>query len=70
MVVRAQREEKLKFTDVNFHEVGKYIAITSTKEEIAEHGLEEVIPRRTAKERGPAPGPAYWEGDLREVISA
>ena len=67
MLYKVQEEGNLIFNDVDFHEVGKYLAITCTEEEIIENGLKEVIPKRTASNRGPKPGPAYWESDFRDT---
>ena len=64
---RVQGEEKLKVKDVDFHEVGKYLAIACSEDEIRDQGLKEVMPIKTASNRGPKPGPAYWETDHREV---
>ena len=67
MVVRAQDEGKVSFEEVDFHEVGKYLAIACTREEINNNRLSEVVPKKTANNRGPTPGPAYWEDDLRDT---
>ena len=67
MVEKAQTEEKIVFQGVDFHEVGKYIAIACTKEEIVSNSLGDAIPKRTASNRGPTPGPAYWEDNMRDA---
>ena len=66
-LVKVQEDEKLKINDVDYHEIGKYLSIVCTEEEIKEHELEDAIPKKTANNRGPKPGPAYWESDYREV---
>ena len=67
MITRVQDNEVLNFEDVDFFEIGKYLAITCTTEELRSHGLEETIPKRTAQNRGPKPTPAYWESDMRDI---
>ena len=39
-------ESEEEVENVDFNEVGKYLAVTLTKEEIAKEGLEHVIPKR------------------------
>ena len=64
---KIQIEGKLTLNEVKYHEVGKYLSIVCTEEEIKKYDLEEAIPKKTAGNRGPRPGPAYWETDVREV---
>lgn len=68
MLNGVQREGKLELMDVEWHEMGKYLAILCDREELERYGVESVVPTRTAKNRGPRPGPAYWEDDLRETV--
>ena len=55
------------FEEVDFHEVAKYLAIACTKEEIDNNRLREVLPKKTASNKGPTPWPAYWDDDLRNT---
>ena len=41
----------MEITNVDWHEVGKYLAVMMTKEEILEEGLVHVIPKRRDGER-------------------
>ena len=68
-IVKIQEEDKLVFGDVNWREVGKYLAITCNKEEIDTLGINTAIPeKRTGdKARGRKPGPAYWENDTVKI---
>ena len=43
------------------------MAIVCDKEEIIHNNLVNAIPKRTSTNRGPVPGPAYWDDDLRET---
>ena len=69
MIIRLQEEEKLCIEDVDWAEVGKYLAVTCSEEEIKEKKLSSAIPKRAVGEdtRGKKPGPAYWESDTIEV---
>ena len=68
MLEKVQGEGKLKLEDVEFYEVSKYLSIVCTREQIKDYDLEEVIPKRTASNRGPKPGPAYWETRFQRNI--
>ena len=68
LIVKVQEEGKMRFDNVEWKEVGKYLAITMTKEERVSEGLESAIPERNVGNsfRGRKPGPAYWESDTVE----
>ena len=58
-----QASGALTFENVDFHEVGKYLVIMCTKEELTELGIESAVPKRTTN-RGPRPTVAYLESDI------
>ena len=62
------RSGKLDVANVEWHEVGKYIAITMPTPEQDRLGIRDVIPKRTVGDnaRGPKPGAAYWDSDVIE----
>ena len=59
---------KLEITNVDWHEVGKYLAITMPRKEQIRVGIRDAIPKRTVGEnaRGQKPGAAYWDSDMIE----
>ena len=69
MILKAQEEGKLKLEDVNWLEVGKYLAITCSKEELVKCKIVSAVPKRSVGEDAPGrkPGPAYWESDTIKV---
>ena len=71
MLVKLQEDGKLQVMDVDWREVGKYLVITCSKEELKELKLLTAIPKRAVGEdaRGRKPGPAYWESDSVEVTA-
>ena len=68
MLTEVQREGNLNFQDIDYYEVGKYIKVACTEEEIRENRLENIIPERTAGNRGQRPTAAYWDNDVRVQV--
>ena len=70
LILRVQEEERMTFHNIEWKEVGKYLAIMMTVEEQEEEGLTAVIPTRNVEcnARGRKPGPAYWESDKIERV--
>jgi hypothetical protein len=56
-------ETDVKFENMDYRVLGKYLAIHLTPEEITKNNLKTVIPKRV-KSGGPTPGMAYLESDL------
>ena len=48
---------------VEYHEVGKYLFVACSKEEIQSRSLQNAMPKKTDKEIGPAITTHYWEED-------
>ena len=63
---------KLSMVNVDWREVGKYLAVMCDSEEIKRLKLLTVIPERTVGDNasGRKPGPAYWESDIIERKNA
>ena len=70
MLLDLQNEDKFHIEDVDYFEVGKYLAITCTVEELEEKKLINLIPKRRVgdERRGRKPGPAYWDNDFVEMM--
>ena len=70
LLITAQKDKKFYIENVDWKEVGKYLAITTTKDEQERKGITSAVPktkRATGENaRGRKPGPAYWESDLIE----
>ena len=57
--------EKLKVESVDWHEVGKYIAVVMPTDEQERLRIRGVVPRRNVLgPGGPKPTAAYWESDV------
>ena len=69
MMARLLAEKKFVIRDIDWDEVGKYIAIVCTSDEIRDKKLVTAIPKRARGEgtRGKKPGPAYWESNIIDV---
>ena len=65
MLLKLLSDGVLVLENINWIEVGKYLAITCTEAEIASLKLVSVIPKRRVggDGRGARPGPAFWESD-------
>ena len=68
-ILELQVQGKLEFVDVDYHEVGKYLAIVCNQEELKEKKLLTAVPVRNTnlETRGRKPGPAYWESETTEI---
>ena len=69
MLIKLQNEERFSIVDIDYHEVGKYLAIVCSEEEIRDKKLMTAIPKKATgtEARGRKPGPAYWESDMIEI---
>ena len=56
-------ETDVRFENIDYRVIGKYLAIHLSPEEIAHNNLKTVIPKRI-KTGGPKPGMAYLDSDL------
>ena len=65
---KLMEESEISFEDVNFQEVGKYLAIHLTQESIVKNNLVTVIPDRVKTQNGPVGGPkpgmAYLDSEV------
>ena len=66
LLITVQRENNFNIENIDWNEVGKYLAITMTKAEQERSGITSAIPRRSVgyNARGRRPGSAYWESDV------
>ena len=66
LIITVQSEQKFTIENIDWKELGKYLAITMTRNEQEINGITSALPRRTVgdKTRGRKPGPAYWDSDL------
>ena len=56
-------ETDVTFEDVDYRDVGKYLAVYLIPLQVTKNNLKIVIPRRV-KSGGPKPGMAYLDSDL------
>ena len=70
MLLKLLNDGKLVLDNINWQEVGKYLAILLSETEQRELALLTAIPKRAIGEDGPGrkPGPAYWESDTVDKI--
>ena len=67
-LLQLQTKGKLIFVDIDYQEVGKYLAVLCSRDELRTLGLLTAVPVRSKGETAPGrpPGPAYWETDWVE----
>ena len=65
LVGKLLEETDVSFKDIDYKQIGKFLAVHLTLEEIARNNLISVIPKRKKSGRGgPKPGMAYLDSDV------